>query len=144
MHHLKERSVQNSSKQVCWWIFMLEDNRDWIFHWRRSYYELCNCILARSNGLALNILMDFVSYEYTFSLHKTLIDGLDLWIIVMFFFFISCLGSYSDGTHSLQRIHWWASDVMQNFLNSAISQKYITYFRKKKCKKSVNMIFYFQ
>ncbi len=28
--------------------------------------------------------------------------------------FISCLGSHSDGTHSLQRIHWWASDVMPN------------------------------
>ncbi len=26
------------------------------------------------------------------------------WIIVMFL--ISCLNSYSDGTHSLQRIHW--------------------------------------
>ncbi len=26
--------------------------------------------------------------------------------------FISCLDSHSDGTHSLQRIHWWASDVM--------------------------------
>ncbi len=25
---------------------------------------------------------------------------------------ISCLNSHSDGTHSLQRIHWWASDVM--------------------------------
>ncbi len=23
--------------------------------------------------------------------------------------------SHSDGTHSLQRIHWWASDVMLNF-----------------------------
>ncbi len=23
--------------------------------------------------------------------------------------FISCLDSYSDGTHSLQRIHWWAN-----------------------------------
>ncbi len=26
--------------------------------------------------------------------------------------FISCLDSHSDGTHSLQRIHCWASDVM--------------------------------
>ncbi len=26
--------------------------------------------------------------------------------------FISCLDSYSDGTHSLQRIHWWTSDLM--------------------------------
>ncbi len=29
--------------------------------------------------------------------------------------FISCLDSHSDGTHSLQRIHWWASDVMLHF-----------------------------
>ncbi len=29
--------------------------------------------------------------------------------------FISCLDSHSDGTHSLQRIHWWASDVMLLF-----------------------------
>ncbi len=26
--------------------------------------------------------------------------------------FISCLNSHSDGTHSLQMIHWWASDAM--------------------------------
>ncbi len=26
--------------------------------------------------------------------------------------FISCLDSHSDGTHSLQRIHWWGSDAM--------------------------------
>ncbi len=25
--------------------------------------------------------------------------------------FISCLDSHSDGTHSLQRIHWWANDA---------------------------------
>ncbi len=25
--------------------------------------------------------------------------------------FISCLDFHSDGTHSLQRIHWWASDA---------------------------------
>ncbi len=29
--------------------------------------------------------------------------------------FISCLDSHSDGTHSLQRIHWWASDAILNF-----------------------------
>ncbi len=29
--------------------------------------------------------------------------------------FISCLDSHSDGTHSLQRTHWWASDVMLHF-----------------------------
>ncbi len=29
--------------------------------------------------------------------------------------FISCLDSHSDGTHSLQRIHWCTSDVMLNY-----------------------------
>ncbi len=32
--------------------------------------------------------------------------------------FISCLDSHSDGTHSLQSIHWWASDVMLHFSKS--------------------------
>ncbi len=36
-----------------------------------------------------------------------------LWIIMMFF--MSCLDCHSDGTHSLQRIHWWASDVILHF-----------------------------
>ncbi len=27
-------------------------------------------------------------------------------------FFISYLNSHSDGTHSLQKLHWWASDVV--------------------------------
>ncbi len=29
--------------------------------------------------------------------------------------FVSCLDSHSDGTHSLQRIQWWASDAMLHF-----------------------------
>ncbi len=32
--------------------------------------------------------------------------------------FISCLDSHSDGTHSLQRIHWWASDGKIHFSKS--------------------------
>ncbi len=32
--------------------------------------------------------------------------------------FIRCLDSHSDGTHSLQRIHWWTSDVMLRFSKS--------------------------
>ncbi len=32
--------------------------------------------------------------------------------------FISCLDPFSDGTHSLQMIHWWASDVMLHFSKS--------------------------
>ncbi len=32
--------------------------------------------------------------------------------------FISCLDSHSDGTHSLLRIHWWASAGMLHFSKS--------------------------
>ncbi len=32
--------------------------------------------------------------------------------------FISCLDSHSDGTHSLQSIHCWASDAMLHFSKS--------------------------
>ncbi len=39
--------------------------------------------------------------------------------------FISCLGSHSDGTHSLQRIHWWASDVILHFSKSVLMNKLI-------------------
>ncbi len=37
--------------------------------------------------------------------------------------FISCLDTRSDGTHSLQRIHWWASDVMLNYSKSVLMKK---------------------
>ncbi len=37
--------------------------------------------------------------------------------------FISCLHSHSDGTHSLQRIHWWASDMMLNFSKSVLMKR---------------------
>ncbi len=37
--------------------------------------------------------------------------------------FISCLDSHSDGTHSLQMIHCWASDVVQNFSKSGLTKK---------------------
>ncbi len=39
--------------------------------------------------------------------------------------FISCLDSHSDGTHSLQRIHCWASDVMLNLSKSFQMKKHI-------------------
>ncbi len=47
---------------------------------------------------------------------KMLIDGLELvWIIVMF---LSAVWTFIPltATHSLQRIHWWASDGMMKFL----------------------------
>ncbi len=37
--------------------------------------------------------------------------------------FFSCLDSYSDGTHSLQKIHWGATDVMQHLSKSVLMKK---------------------
>ncbi len=39
-----------------------------------------------------------------------------MWIVM----FLSAVWAHSDGTHSLQRIHWWASDVMLNFSKSVL------------------------
>ncbi len=38
-------------------------------------------------------------------------------------FFKSAVWTYSDGTHSLQRIHWWASDVWLNLSKSVLMKK---------------------
>ncbi len=42
------------------------------------------------------------------------------------FALISCLDSHSDGTYSLQRICWWASDVMLNFSKFVLMKKQTT------------------
>ncbi len=39
--------------------------------------------------------------------------------------FISCLDSHSGGTHSPQRINWWAINIVLNFYTSAPSKKQI-------------------
>ncbi len=58
-----------------------------------------------------------------------LINGLEwCWLLVDYCdVFISCLDSYSDGTHSLLSIHWWASDVMLNFSNSVLMKNKLIY-----------------
>ncbi len=40
---------------------------------------------------------------------------------------ISCLDSHSDGTHSVQRIHWWATDAMLHFSKSVLMKKKLIY-----------------
>ncbi len=56
-----------------------------------------------------HLKMDLFITKCIFSLHKTIINGLE-WcgLIVMF---LSTVWAHSDGTHSLQRIHWWTSNV---------------------------------
>ncbi len=57
----------------------------------------------------------FVSHKRGLASFGLLMDYCDI--------FISYLGSHSDGTHSLQRIHWWAKYAILNF--SKKQQKYL-------------------
>ncbi len=69
------------------------------FHWRKRYYGLWSFLQTRSFWISV-------------------IDGLE-WCGLLVDYcdvFISCLDSHSDVTHSLQRIHWLASDGMLHFL----------------------------
>ncbi len=64
---------------------------------------------ARSNGLKLKTSRWICLLQtHTFSLHNAFIKGLE-WCGLLVHYcdvFITCLGSHSDGTHSLQRIHF--------------------------------------
>ncbi len=77
-------------------------------------------ILAISNSKWI-----FFFQTCTFLLHKTLIDGLESYGLLVDYcdVFISCLVSHSGGTHSLQRIDWCASNVMLNFSTSVHMKK---------------------
>ncbi len=70
-----------------------------------------------------NVVMIYLFFDKHFtcySLQNMLIDGLEWcgWLVDYCDVFISCLDSHSDGTHSLQGIHWWASYVMLHFSQS--------------------------
>ncbi len=74
-------------------------------------------ILVRSDGLMWKLLNDgFVWMQFLASQDINWWTG-EVWIIVCIVFII-CLDSHSDGTHSLQSIHWWASDAMLHFSKS--------------------------
>ncbi len=75
--------------------------------------------------IKLKIMMVCFLQTCSFCLLKMLTDGLE-WcgsLVDYCDVFISCLDSHSDGTHSLQRIHWWASDGMLHFSKSVPMKK---------------------
>ncbi len=92
------------------------------FSTRGSVIMIVDWYLARRNRLKLKLSSWWICFLQTcsFSLHKMLIDELE-WCGLLVDYcdvFISCLDSHSDGTHSLQRIHQWASDVILHFSKS--------------------------
>ncbi len=88
---------QNSPKQIHWWILMWQDNRVWTFLLEEALLWIIDSYNLYTN-MQLFTLQDISWWT------GLLVDYCDV--------FISCLISRSDGTHSLQRIYWLASDVM--------------------------------
>ncbi len=96
---------QNSSKQICVWIFDVRDNSRCTLSLRKSYYELWTQISVK-NILMLDLFQLLSSPDVNWW------TGV-LWIIVMFL-----SDSHSDGTHSLQSIHCWDTDAETHFYKS--------------------------
>ncbi len=63
-------------------------------------------------------LMDSLKLKTAFYFTSRDWSRVDYWDV-----FIICLDSHSDGTHSLQRIHWWAIGVMLNLFKSVLMKK---------------------
>ncbi len=80
--------------------FSLEDvllrTEDSNFRWKQQF-EAKNALM-----------MDLVLTKHFTSQDVSWWTGV-VWIIIMF---LSAVWTHSDGTHSLQRIYWWASDVI--------------------------------
>ncbi len=73
--------------------------------------------MAKSSVLKQKCLDGLFFTNMEFWLHKMLIDGLEWCGLLWFYYFYLLLTVliHSDGTHSLQWIHWWASDRMLHF-----------------------------
>ncbi len=100
--------------------FMLFVKRTWLWPLQLAF-QICNTVKFKGKRIynaTVKYSLVYIFYIYSFSLHKMLTSGVNyLWIIV----FISCLDS--DGTHSLQRIHWRANEIRLNYLKSVLMNK---------------------
>ncbi len=91
-------------------LLNVSEQEDGLFHWRKCCYGLWTGILTRSDN-ALMMDLFIITMQLFFSKDLTNMNlfiskdidwsGVDYCDV-----FISCLDSHSDGTHSLQRIHW--------------------------------------
>ncbi len=86
---------------------------------KKQYEDYGPHILSRSNCLKLKQHNDgSVSYnEQLFALKED-----RMWCGLLWCFY-HCLDSHSDGTHSLQRIHWGVNDVMLHSSKSVPMKK---------------------
>ncbi len=70
-----------------------------------------------------------------FLIHKMLIAGLKTCGLLVNYCKVSigCLDSHSDGTHSLQRIHWWTNYVMLHLFKSWIPWGWVLFSKYSNC-----------
>ncbi len=106
-HRLQSKTALN--KYVCG-FWCERTTGDGCFHLRKRCYGFKPHILA-GNKLKTHWWWICFLQTCSFWLIKMLWTGVVDYCNV----FISCLDSHSDGTHSLQGIHWGGSDVMLNF-----------------------------
>ncbi len=123
---------QNSNKKICHRILIWEDNRRWTFLLEGVLLWIMDSYFGQKWQFEFKTPWWWICFLQTcsFSLHRTSIDGLE-WCGLLVDYcdvFISCLDSHSDGTHSLQRIHWWGSDVMLQFFKYVLMKNKLIYF----------------
>ncbi len=117
---LQTKTFQTSSKQICQWILMWKDSSWWTFPWRKNYYWFWTHILSRNDGLNLKCFNDGCVCKK--KKKKMFTPQYINWCTGVMWI-TTVMDSHSDGTHSLQRIHWWLSDVLLNFSKHVLMTK---------------------
>ncbi len=97
-------------------FFSLEEALLWIMN---SYFSKKQCFELSKVLIVEGIISRYKLMDWT---------GVDYCDV-----FISCLDSHSDGTHSLQSIHWWTVGALQNFSKSVWMKKKLIYIQDNKC-----------
>jgi len=96
-------------------------NKSWL------KYESCINIIVFSrekNNIFIWIRREICTGQATFTCEKNYKQICWWWIFVdSSDVLIRCLSSCSDGTHSLQRIHWWANYIILNLSKSVAVKK---------------------
>ncbi len=105
--------------------YFAPDSDNMTFSLEKALLWIEDSYFSRKFEVESVLMMDLFLTNNSFSLHKMLTDGHEFCGLFVDYcdVFISCLDSHSDGTHSLQRICWWASDVMLNFSKSVPMKK---------------------
>ncbi len=106
---VRNKSIIKTAK--IWFLTLLSPGTRLIVWIRR---ELCTDQAAFKKIQKIKTSWYFCFSTSSSLLHTMLIDGLErCGLLVLLWCFYQLLDSHSDGTHSLQRIHCWASDGMQ-------------------------------